>query len=282
VRLQQITVVPALAQISTLNSPFRKDIEDYAAGECSAIEIWWGKLERFLAEHSVADVLRLLEGHEMAAPVASFQGGLLVSQGEARREAWRHFAQRLRIARELDIQTLVIADEVHAPLAAQDVERFRHSLAEAAAQAAAARVRLALEFQARSHFCNNLQTAVALVEEVASPHLGVCLDAFHFEVGPSKTTDLGLLTRDNLFHVQLCDLADTPREFATDSDRILPGDGDIPLATIVERLMSIDYDGYVAVELMNPRVFQVPALSFGEIAMTALRRVLGLASMGEA
>ena len=38
----------------------------------------------------------------------------------------------------------------------------------------------------------------ALVEEVGHPHLGICLDAFHYQVGPSKSEDLALLTKDNL------------------------------------------------------------------------------------
>ena len=166
-----------------------------------------------------------------------------------------------------------------APLAAKDIERIQVSLQQAAQQAREQGVRIALEFQARSAFCNNLQTAAALVAEVASPNLGLCLDAFHFHVGPSKSEDLDYLTKENLFVVQLCDLADVPREFATDADRILPGDGDIPLTSIVNHLISIDYGGWVSVELMNPTIWQIPPGQFGEIGMTALRKVLGHASM---
>ena len=140
-------------------------------------------------------------------------------------------------------------------------------------------MRIALEFQARAAFGNNLQTAAALVAEVANPNLGLCLDAFHFHVGPSKSEDLHYLTQENLFLVQFCDLADVPREFATDADRILPGDGDIPLTSIVDYLVELDYRGYVSVELMNPRIWQIPPRQFGEIGMTALRKVLGHASM---
>ncbi len=78
---------PAISQVCTLHSPFEKDVEDYAAGACHAMEIWLGKLETYLEQHTLDDVRRLLEEHEMAAPVASFQGGLLASQGEARRSA---------------------------------------------------------------------------------------------------------------------------------------------------------------------------------------------------
>jgi sugar phosphate isomerase/epimerase len=80
--------------------------------------------------------------------------------------------------------------------------------------------------------------------------------------------------------VQLCDLAGAARELATDSDRVLPGDGDILLAPMIDRLRQINYAGYVSVELMNPQIWQVPPLSFGEIAITALRKLLGQAQMG--
>ena len=53
----------------------------------------------------------------------------------------------------------------------------------------------------------------------------------------------------------------------------------MPLEPIVDCLRHIGYDGAVSVELMNPQMWQIPALQFGEIAMTALRKVLGLASM---
>ena len=107
--------------------------------------------------------------------------------------------------------------------------------------------------------------------------MGICLDAFHYSVGPSKPEDLALLTTANLFHVQLCDLVGTPRELATDADRILPGDGDLPLEPLIAHLRAISYEGHVSVELMNPQIWQVAPRSFGEIAMTALRKILGQA-----
>ncbi len=275
-------MLPAISQLCTLNSPFEADVADYAAGACRTTEVWLGKLETYLEGHSLDDARRLLAEHEMAVPVASYQGGLLDSQGDARREHWQHFSRRLELCRELGIGTLVVAADVGRidnPSYGQLIDRVKVSLAQAAEQAGRHGVRLALEFQARSALGNNLQTAAALVEEIGSPQLGICLDAFHFATGPSKTEDLGYLTADNLFHVQLCDLAGVPRELATDADRILPGDGDLPLGPLVDHLRAIGYAGCVSLELMNPTLWQVPPRQFGEIAITALRKVLGQASM---
>lgn len=271
---------PCLSQVCSLSSPFEQDVVDYAAGQCFAIEVWFTKLENYLADHSSEQLRALLAENRVRLPVASFQGGILASQGPQRQEAWNLFERRLDLCTQLEIETIVVACDVPAPLGQSDIERMQVSLVQAAQKAGSKGLRLALEFQSGSAFGNNLQTAAALVAEVGSPHLGLCLDAMHFFTGPSKTEDLGLLTKDNLFHVQFCDLADTPRELATDSQRILPGDGDFDLATIVKHLQRIGYAGHVSVELMNPQIWQVPPRSFGEIALTALRKVLGQASMG--
>jgi 2-keto-myo-inositol isomerase len=270
---------PALAQVSSLDSPLDKDVEEYSAGACGAIELWVGKLDTYLETHSADDFRKLLAQHRMVAAVASFQGGLLASEGAFRREHWDAFARRMALCRELGVDILVLAGDVVGPIDDALLDRVRRSLDEAARQAGDHGVRLALEFQARSAFVNNLETAAALVAEVGSPHLGLCLDSFHYYVGPSKFEDLGYLTKENLLHVQLCDLAGVPRELAVDADRILPGDGDFQLAPLVAHLRQIGYDGHVSVELMNPQVWRIPPRQFGEIAMTALRKVLGQASM---
>jgi 4-hydroxyphenylpyruvate dioxygenase len=272
-------MLPALSQVCSLNSPFDEDIAEYAAGHCPAVEVWLTKLETYLQSHTLDDVRRLAEGQGVSLPVASYQGGLLASQGDARRVAWELVGARLELCEQLEIGTLVVACDVPRPLDQQTIDRVQVSLAQLAETASARGRRIALEFQANSALGNNLHTAAALVADVASPHLGLCLDAFHYFTGPSQPEDLGYLTRENLFHVQLCDLADRPRELYADSDRILPGDGEIPLVPILERLREIQYDGAVSIEVMNPQLWRIPPRSFGEIAVTALRKLLGMAQM---
>jgi 2-keto-myo-inositol isomerase len=270
---------PTLSQVCSLNASFGDDLRDYAAGHCQSVEIWLTKLAEYLKSHSVADVRRLLDELQMQAPVASWQGGLLTSQGEMRKAAWELFEQRLELCRELDTSTIVVVCDIQAPLDQSAIERARASLVQIAQAAGRRQLRAALEFQARAALGNNLQTAVALVDEVGSPHLGICLDVFQFYLGPSKMSDLALLSDHNLFHVQLSDLVDVPRELAADSDRILPGDGDFLFEPLIEHLRAIEYTGCVSVELMNPQIWHIPPRQFGEIAMTSLRKLLGQAGM---
>jgi sugar phosphate isomerase/epimerase len=274
-------MILALANVCSLPSTLEQDVEEYAAGQCRAMEVWFTKLENYLQTHSLAECQRLFGEHEVTPVAASFQGGLLDSQGEKRRVAWDLFRRRLQFCRELKISTVIVAGDIAAPLDEQTLERVKVSLRQVAQECATHEMRAALEFQSSAAFANNLQTATALVAEIGHESLGLCLDAFHFYVGPSKTEDLGYLTPQNLFHVQLCDLADVPREFASDADRILPGEGDIPIGSIVAALQQLKYAGAVSVELMNPQLWQVPPRQFGEIALTSLRKALGYATMGK-
>ena len=275
-------MVPALATVCSLEAPLETVLEDYAAGQCHAAELWLGQVDAASARGGVGAVAAALERHAIRAVAASFQGGLLTSQGEARREHWRHFGERLATCRALSVPVLVVAGDAFGPLGDTDLARLSASLAEAASRAADGGVRLALEFDARASFPNNLQSALALVEGVGSPALGVCLDWFHFQVGPSKPADLGLLSTATLAHVQLSDVAGVPREMASDADRILPGEGGAPPDELVATLGRIGYRGAVSLEVLNPRLWRVPPRQFGEIAMTALRRVLGQAAMTDA
>lgn len=267
-------MLPCLSQVCSLSSPFDRDLEDFATAGCTHVEVWLTKLETYLEKHALNDVRYWLEKTRLALAVASYQGGLLASQGEARRAAWELFRRRLDLCRELSIGTIVVACDVPAPLDQHTIERVQVSLQQLAQEAGQKRMKVALEFQATSSLGNNLQSAVALIGDVGSPHLGLCLDAFHWYTGPSKTEDLGYLTAENLFHVQLCDLAEIPRELATDSHRILPGDGDIPLTPLIDHLRRINYQACVSVELMNPQLWQVPPLQLANTGLSAISRLL--------
>jgi 2-keto-myo-inositol isomerase len=148
------------------------------------------------------------------------------------------------------------------------------SLTQAAQWAAGFDVTLALEFRGSDAFCSSLDTAIALVEACREPNVGVCLDLFHFYKGPSKTEDLDRLTKQNLAHVQVCDIAGVPRELMSDTDRVFPGEGDFQTKPLLDRLQAIGYERWVSLEVMNPVVSRSKPSQVAELGMTALGRVL--------
>jgi 4-hydroxyphenylpyruvate dioxygenase len=264
-----------ISEASTLPCSFDEDIHAYAQAGCRAMEVWLTKLETHLEKHSPADTRKLLEDHQMSLAAASYQGGLLLSQGEQRRAHFDHFKRRLDLCQFFGIRTLLVTADFIDRIDQTALERSVVSLVEAARWAQAFNVRLALEFHGKGSFCACLDTALALVRASGESNVGVCLDVFHYYTGPSKFEDLGLLTADNLFFVQVSDIAGVPRELATDRDRILPGEGDFRLDPIIAQIRQAGYDGWVSLEVLNPTLWQVKPAQLAELGHKAVLRLLG-------
>ncbi len=264
-----------MSQATTLSTPFEADLPAYARGGWTAVEIWLTKLETYLETHTVAEARGLLDDNGLVAAAASAQGGLLLARGAEREAHWDHFRRRLGVLGELGVPTLVVVADFHRDLVPDDYNRAAAALAEAAAAARGAGLRLALEFQKSARFCASLDTTLALILQSGAEGVGVCFDLFHYYTGPSKFEDLAYLTPENLAWVQLSDLAGTPRELAGDGDRILPGEGDFQIGPILDQLGRIGYEGYVSLELLNPQLWRIKADRVADLGYQALTRALG-------
>src|SRR5215211_2793256 len=100
---------PCISQATTMSTSFADDVAGYADGGCRAMEVWLTKLETHLETHPAADTRKLLEDREMALAGASYQGGLLLSQGEQRKAHYDHFKRRLDLCQTFGIPTLLVA-----------------------------------------------------------------------------------------------------------------------------------------------------------------------------
>lgn len=255
---------------------FAADVMGYTDGGCNVIEVWLTKLEQHLAASTIDATRALLVDRGVTLVAAAYQGGLLLSQGEARKATFDHFKTRLDLCQQFAIPTMVVVADFAQTLDETSLGRAVVSLSQAAQWAAGYDVRLALEFRGADTFCSCLATAILLVEQCDEPNVGVCLDVFQYYKGASKFEDLDRLTPQTLAHVHLCDIPGIPREIMTDADRVFPGEGDFDLTPIVERLRAIGYAKAVSLELMNPTLWDMKPTQVVELGMTALKRVLGV------
>src|SRR5260221_12380688 len=99
---------PCISEATTMAAPFAEDVAACAAAGCPAIEVWLTKLENHLATASAADTRRLLDDRGVTLAAASYQGGLLLSQGDARRAHFEHFKRRLDLCQQFGITTMVV------------------------------------------------------------------------------------------------------------------------------------------------------------------------------
>ena len=265
---------PCLSEATTLPRTFAEDVAAFTEAGCPAIEVWLTKLEQHLERHTPTETRQLLDERGAKLVAASYQGGLLLSQGEQRKAHYDHFRRRLDLCQQFGIGTLLVVGDFGIRPDETSLQRAVVSLAQAAQWAAGFDVRLALEFRGGDAFCASLDTALTLVRACGEPNVGVNFDLFHYYQGPSKFEDFDHLRAGELAFVQVCDVAGIPRELMSDSDRVLPGDGDFQIEPILNRLRQIGYDGFVSLELLNPTIWQMNPAQVAELGFAALRRVL--------
>ncbi len=91
--------------------------------------------------------------------------------------------------------------------------------------------------------------ALDVIEASGSDHVGLCLD--YWNIWQNADVEAAIARAgDRIFTVQASDWR-TPRSFA---DRIIPGDGDIPLAALIRATRATGYDKPWVVEIFSNNV----------------------------
>jgi len=247
------TLVPCINQVTTLGAAFDVECSAYHDAGFRHVELWFRKLQGLgLAPPAIAARLR----DAALTPVSACAAGSFLWRGapgpvERRGELEGHFA----LAEALGVPRFVIFDYVEATPKRDDLAVAAERLVSVAELAAKYRVRIALEFIARSRLLGSLPTALQVTRQAAQRNVGLCLDTFHLYAGVSKLEDLDELRSGEVEHVHFHDVPRAvPRELLVDADRIPPGMGVIPLTKVVDALRRIGYAGALSVELFDPVV----------------------------
>jgi 2-keto-myo-inositol isomerase len=120
-----------------------------------------------------------------------------------------------------------------------------------------------------------LNAARTIVDEAAEPNVGLVIDAFHFHVGGSRIADLDGLDRSSVFIIHLDDAEPGEPAGLTDAQRVLPGEGVIPLKALVRGVEETGFDGFYSLELFRPEYWRWDP---GELARRGLERMRSLFS----
>lgn len=129
------------------------------------------------------------------------------------------------------------------------------SIRTGAEYAASASIGFAIEAWNRyeSYFVNTIAQGLGIMKEVGLPNVGVMGDTFHMNIEERDMADAYRQAGKHLKHVHLAD-----------SDRAAPGQGHIDFLPILRALKEIDYQGYVAFELLPASGDPFGALKKGE------------------
>ena len=170
----------------------------------------------------------------------------------------------IRLAGRLRAETLVV---VSGPVNRHINKHARRlvvdSLKELADDAAEHNVTLSLqpmrrEFKDSWTFLNSLDAALALIDEVQHPYVRLAFDAFHLAREPGLHNRLPEL----ISQIGIVQVSDAVAGSTAEYGRVLPGEGCLPIAAILNRLIEAGYRGYVDYQLWSEACWQSNDLSW--------------------
>lgn len=135
-------------------------------------------------------------------------------------------------------------------------------------------VKVGFEFLGfRACSVNTLGAAKDILDEVRDPTVGLVIDAFHFYTGGSRLEDLDGLDGSRVFVVHLDDAELGALASLGDANRLLPGEGVIPLKPMIARLEAAGYSGAYSLELFRPEYWAWPPAEIARRGLESMRRL---------
>ncbi|MCP1440742.1 4-hydroxyphenylpyruvate dioxygenase [Erwinia persicina] len=244
----------------------------------SQLELWRQDVDP--AEGTPQAVASLLEEQRLALTdyqvLLDFDGAPDDQREEKRRDALK----MMETAAALGATTLLTpASTQKECIAGREEEDIRWLAQEAGKRG----LRVAFEAMAWSTHINTTAAAWQLVQRINEPNLGLVVDAFHIFVRNRTVADLNGIPMDKIFLVQLSDLATLPSgsELVETArhHRLLPGQGNFPLYTLLDYLEAEGYSGPVGLEVFNDEIKQRSPSDAAKEAMHALKRCCAQATI---
>ncbi len=134
-------------------------------------------------------------------------------------------------------------------------------------------VAIAFEYHGYSRCSiNNLSQAIDILAEVDTPSLGLVIDAFHFYVGASRLEDLARLDKRRLAIVHLADVDHADRSKLGKPNRVLPGDGVLPVKELVDAVKRLGYLGAYSLELFREEYWAMDPMIVARNGLASMQR----------
>ena len=240
-----------MSQVTSQGWSFERDVAFHPTVGVRALGVSVQKLEVI----GVSEARRLLRGAGLAVSCLTSSGWFPLDDPAGTQAAIARTRTHLEAAATLGADCLFVLPG-HAPSLSfeEQAERAAPIVAALIRDAQRVGVRLALEpvsqLRVDLGFLHTFRDALDFVDGLASPWLGVVLELNNAWIEPDLYRNIAERT-DRIAIVQVSDFAVGTMAA---SDRVVMGDGDIPLARIVRALDRAGYTGWWDIELLGPRI----------------------------
>jgi sugar phosphate isomerase/epimerase len=243
----------SVCEITTRDWNFAEDVRGYAAAGIGLIGVFYPKL----LAHGVRAAADLLRAHDMRAETMISNAYLTGSGDTLDQSAYDWQLRVLDDCAAIGVSRLVtVPGLLQGRSAARMTGLTIECLGRLGGEAAARGVVLALEPIRYPYFdfLNTLADATEIVRTVDSPNVGLVFDSWHL------WNEVDLLDRisNAIDKIALVHISDYRDGTTIHDDRLLPGEGIIPLVEIIRHLDRSGYDGVYDVEIFSETLWRSP------------------------
>ena len=128
-------------------------------------------------------------------------------------------------------------------------------------------------------FVQSMAEANRLLDEAGARNVGHTLDSYHWYAAGDALDTIRQTPAERIVLLHVNDAKNLPREQLMDQDRLLPGEGVIPLADWLKAIDSTGFDGFIAMEVLGPRLADLDSETCARLGMEAHREVFAAAGL---
>jgi len=232
---------------------------------------WWDLVSYYQERGELSQLRRLSQ--ELQLPLTAYgflAEGWAFSSGTVREHAVSLAKSSLDLAHAAGCQGAYLLGPFDSGNLREAAKTFR----EICDYAGQLEMTVALEFVGVCPQVNNLRIVGELLELADAENGGVAIDTYHFFAGSSTLNDLEGFPASK---IQVVHLADAPADLSDPSielNRMMPGEGELPLTEFIQILSRKGFDGYWHVECIKGADYASDLVEVAARGLKSMRRVV--------
>lgn len=279
----------ALHELTSNNASFEEDMKAYSEAGWTAFEMALNKAEKYVQQSGMNSFVKLVKDSGLKPIACSGHVVKAFSSPDEIKANEEEFCRTLDIMESIDCPIIVFGSDGPSEIVKasgmsereltdrdqayrKQLAHFTHQIAKLADMAEPKGVTMALEINWCS-MCRSVVTAAEVIELADRNNVGLLFDVAHFAATPSRLADLDHV-KGRIVAGHLNDIRDCPPEIMNfNNDRVIPGDGVIPLVEWINKVEECGFAGWHSVELFCGDLWKESALTIAQRVMEGCKRL---------
>jgi protein FrlC len=256
----------SLSRIAPMNVLYKFFSLDYFLDavvrcELQTIELWGAAPHVYVEEMSLADIARIRKEINkrqlnvccFTPEITNYPINIAAQEVHVRKRSIDYMLKSMQVAAELDIKLMQISSGsgYYNEPTDEAWKRSRNSLETIVKQAELLGIQMSLEplLSHDSNLVNSVPSAQKMLEDIASPFLGILIDTVTMAASGDSLNDYFKAFGSQIKHVQLCD---------GPGGHLTWGDGSLKLHDYLQALKQCGYEGYLGLEIYDHSYYVNP------------------------